>query len=181
MSDAKKTRLSKPAVLPAPQTREQAEALLANIAEAMGAQRIAIEQLDALIREAREKAAPTIEAIEERIDVMVSALEVWATAHQAEEFLGRKSLEMRHGLVGWRTGQPALKPRGGSTWADVLGELQARGVYVRQVEEVDKEKLLADRELLGKTGLEAFRLRVVQTERFFVEPQTEGQVERITA
>ena len=81
---------------------------------------------------------------------------------------------MTHGTVGFRTGNPRLKPITKFTWAKVLETIQRSATfassYVRTKAEVDREKLLADRDELGADGLRVLGLKVVQEESFFVEP-----------
>jgi len=97
----------------------------------------------------------------------------WSAANEVE-FGNRKSLVMTHGTVGFRTGNPRLKPITKFTWAKVLETIQRSATfassYVRTKAEVDREKLLADRDELGADGLRVLGLKVVQEESFFVEP-----------
>ncbi len=64
----------------------------------------------------------------------------------------------------------------GMTWAGILELLKIKGKnYVRMVEEVAKDKLLAERDLDDcKIVMDACCIDVVQDETFFVEPKTEG-------
>jgi phage host-nuclease inhibitor protein Gam len=84
-------------------------------------------------------------------------------------------METAHGVFGFRTGTPKLKPRKGFTWGAILELLKEfNPSYVRKTEEVAKDKLLADREgegvpeLMQKAGI-----KVEQDETFFVEPKKE--------
>ena len=45
--------------------------------------------------------------------------------------------------------------------------------YVRIKEEIDKDRLLADRETLGKDKMASMGVEVVQDESFFVDPKRE--------
>lgn len=107
--------------------------------------------------------------------------------NQSELFAKRKSLEMTHGVIGFRTGQPKCKTARGTTWADALELVKDRlPNYIRTKEEVDKDRLLADRNLPCRRDdepEEAARpllhemalcgILVVQEESFFVEPKRE--------
>ena len=94
---------------------------------------------------------------------------------------------MTHGVIGFRTGTPKLKLLKGFTWASAL-QLVKKFLpgYVRQTEEVAKDKLLADRELSEvsfgdavktlkpmKEAMDDCGIQVVQDETFFVEPKSE--------
>ena len=95
--------------------------------------------------------------------------------NQAELFSKKKSLEMVHGTIGFRTGTPKLKTLKGFTWASALQLVKEfLPDFIRSTEEIAKDKLLADREdetvaaNLGRCGI-----TVVQDESFYVEPKKE--------
>jgi len=68
-----------------------------------------------------------------------------------DSFANRKSLEMTHGKIGFRTGTPKLKTLKGFTWASVTKLLQEfLPGYVRTKEEPNKELLIADRDKIFK-------------------------------
>jgi phage host-nuclease inhibitor protein Gam len=100
-------------------------------------------------------------------------LQVYAQEHP-ELFEKRKSVEWTHGVFGFRTGTPKLKTLKGFTWASVLTLVrQLKPSYIRNVEELNKDLMIADREKLSddmkKVGVE-----VVQDETFFVQPKLEN-------
>lgn len=108
----------------------------------------------------------------ERLEARMAVAKDWCERNP-EEFGARKSIEMTHGTVGFRTGTPKLRPLSGWTWEkvkNVAGMILPD--YIRTKAEVDKERILADREILapmlGKIGV-----RVDQDESFFVEPKRE--------
>ena len=89
----------------------------------------------------------------------------------------KKSLDMAHGILGFRTGTPKLKTLKGFTWPAVTNMLkQFLPAYVRTVDEPAKDKLLADRDapevnkFFTKDGIGC---EVVQDETFFVELKKE--------
>ena len=100
-------------------------------------------------------------------------------------FSKKKSLDMAHGVIGFRTGTPKLKTLKGFTWASALQLVKEfLPSYVRKTEEVAKDKLLADRdmEVKVKDGEDKVKLshemarcgiQVVQDETFYVEPKKE--------
>lgn len=107
-------------------------------------------------------------------DGLDARVRAWADAHP-EEFATKRSIAMVHGTLGFRTGQPTLKPIKGVTWEKVLAALKFNlPHYVRVREDVDREALLGDREALGADGLREMGLRVEQQERFFVELNKES-------
>ena len=137
----------------------------------------------------REKYADKLASLTEEKDKAFDTLQAFATENQAELFTKKKSLDMAHGVIGFRTGTPKLKTLKGFTWASAL-LLVKRFLpdYIRQTEEIAKDKLLADRdgkiamEVSDSPSLEEVPIRqammecgmqVVQDETFYVEPKKE--------
>ena len=85
-------------------------------------------------------------------------------------FEKKKSVEFDDGVFGFRTGTPKLKLIKGFNWDTVLEKIQMilPKDYIRYVEEIAKDKILADRdkllEKLPECGVE-----VVQDESFYVK------------
>lgn len=123
----------------------------------------------------REKYADKLATLTSEKEQAFDTLQSFATEHQAELFSKKKSLEMAHGVIGFRTGTPKLKTLKGFTWASAL-ELVKEFLpdYVRQTWDIAKDKLLADRDAeemlsrMAKCGMQ-----VVQDEAFYVEPKKE--------
>ena len=139
----------------------------------------------------REKYADKLATLSEEREQAFETLQAFATENQAELFAKKKSLDMAHGVIGFRTGTPKLKTLKGFTWANAL-ELAKRFLpftYIRQTEEIAKDRLLADRELKEvavcdtptgdlrmTTMTEAMAvcgIQVIQEEAFYVEPKKE--------
>ena len=116
-------------------------------------------------------------AIRERNAEPFEVMQVFATEQREVLFSKRRSMETTHGVIGFRTGNPQLKPRRGFTWAAAL-ELVREFLpsYIRTEEAIAKDKLLADREneevalLMEKCGI-----IVGQAETFYVEPKKEKE------
>lgn len=126
----------------------------------------------------REKYADKIASLSEERDKAFDTLQAFATENQAELFTKKKSLDMAHGVIGFRTGTPKLKTLKGFTWASALQLVREfLPDYVRQTWDIAKDKLLADRETdtmlenMAKCGIQ-----VVQDEAFYVEPKKEDAV-----
>ena len=92
-------------------------------------------------------------------------------------------------MIGFRTGTPKLKTLKGFTWASAL-QLVKRFLpdYIRQTEEIAKDKMLADRdgnvamavsdspsfvEVPIRKAMTECGIQVVQDETFYVEPKKE--------
>lgn len=123
----------------------------------------------------REKYADKIATLSEERDKAFDTLQAFATENQAELFTKKKSLDMAHGVIGFRTGTPKLKTLKGFTWASALQLVKEfLPNYARQTWDIAKDKLLADRDAeqmadsMAKCGIQ-----VVQDETFYVEPKKE--------
>lgn len=135
----------------------------------------------------REKRADELTRLSDEREKAFDTLQAYAVENQTELFTKKKSLEMTHGTIGFRTGTPKLKTLKGFTWASALQLVKEfLPGYVRQTEEIAKDKLLADRdsdvmvagdplgpgkpmrEQMAKCGI-----AVTQDETFYVEPKKE--------
>ena len=160
-------------VLPDIRSREEMERVVGEIATLKNQQAQTQAEIDEKILKVREEREAELAGIAEELDEKTEMALRWAESNAAE-FGKRKSIVMTHGTVGFRTGNPRLKPVAKFTWAKVLETIRRSATltrsYVRTKEEVDREKLLADRDDLGADGLKVIGLKVVQDESFFVEP-----------
>ena len=139
----------------------------------------------------REKYADKLAVLGSERDQAFDVLQSFATENQAELFVKKKSLDMAHGTIGFRTGTPKLKTLKGFTWASAL-QLAKKflpATYIRLTEEIAKDKLLADRdmkevavydtptgdprEVTMREAMAACGIQVVQDETFYVEPKKE--------
>lgn len=136
----------------------------------------------------REKHAVVLSQLGAEREQAFDTLQAYAVENQAELFSKKKSLDMAHGTIGFRTGTPKLKTLKGFTWASVLQLVrQFLPGYIRTSEEVAKDKLLADREgtILDNDGnggvcevpltkkMAQCGIAVTQDETFYVEPKKE--------
>ncbi len=139
----------------------------------------------------REKYADKLTVLGAERDNAFDVLQSFATENQAELFVKKKSLDMAHGTIGFRTGTPKLKTLKGFTWASALTLVKKflPMTYIRQSEDIAKDKILADRELEEvevydtPTGdprtvkmpeaMAVCGIQVVQEETFYVEPKKE--------
>jgi phage host-nuclease inhibitor protein Gam len=167
---------------PAIQTRQQMERLVSEICQLTIDRDAATAEMDDRLLKVRQDYETTLARHQEDLDAKMALAQAWAEANPSE-FAGKKSIEMVHGTVGFRTGMPKLKLLTGWTWDRVKDALQNGNFrdYIRTKQEVDKERLLADREQIGDAMRTVCGCRVVQDEPFFVEPKRDAQEERLTA
>lgn len=117
----------------------------------------------------RERYDKPIGDLQQKRDDCFEVLQVYAQENP-ELFDKKKSVEWTHGVFGFRTGTPKLKTLKGFTWSSVLSVIKSlKPFYVRTVEEVNKELLLADREKLADS-MKNLGVEVVQEETFYVQP-----------
>ena len=174
--------------LPQIQSRDEAEAVMNDLANTANNKRKLVARLDAAVLQAQEAAAPGIAACDDAIKAKSDALRAWAEANP-EAFGKKKSIAFLAGTLGFRTGTPkvALLSRAW-TWGKVLEAINARAFqFVRTSEEVDKDAILAfvaspqdatDAANIERNVLTPIGVKVVQEESFFVEPNltdAEGQ------
>lgn len=166
------TKRIKIAAEPAIATREELEETMAAVAQLTIRREMLVLAMEKKLKVIRDDYDQDIAAITVQLDVEIGNLKEWAN-HNAGEFAARKSIELTHGTIGYRTGQPRLKTLGRLTWGRVLEHLSLMhlGDYIRQKMEPDKEKLISDRETLGAAKLEAIGVQVVQDETFYVDPR----------
>lgn len=118
-----------------------------------------------------EKYEPKISKLQSDKELHYEKLQVFAQENP-DLFKDKKSLDFTHGTIGFRTGMPKLITRRGYKWPAVL-ELVKKFLptYVKSKEDIDKERLLADRadETVSKR-LADVGIEVTQDETFFVTP-----------
>lgn len=167
-------RIKKNVSAPVP-TRAQVETLIGHIrGEKIRELRIQADR-EKQLKEVDEKFRADLNSISAAIQDKFAQVQSWAEAN-AEEFVMRKSLEFTHGTIGFRTGTPRLALLNRQwTWEKVLAALRRVPLwqkFIRTREEVDKDRLIAERELVAGV-LPDFGVKVVQDESFFIEPKIE--------
>lgn len=161
-----------------PETREQAEEAVRVITTLKIRERKLKSEMDAKLTEVKRRYETDLAGLAEQITTAVESIHAWAERHP-EDFGGRKSLQMLHGVIGWRTTPPAIKPAKGFTWPAVLERLLGLGrlEFIRTKQEPNKEALLAARE---SEDLKAMYMQVIQDDEFFVEPALTDSTSRET-
>ena len=157
-------------------SRDEMEKAMRDYAIADAAHRALTAEMDGKLSDLREKYSERLQKLETEKDEAFNKCQVFATENRDEHFSKRKSMETTHGTLGFRIGNPQLKPAKGMTWAGILELLKLKGKnYIRTAEEIAKDKLLTERESDEcKMVMAACHISVVQKETFFVEPKTEG-------
>lgn len=168
-------------------TREAAEEAFAQYAKADASINKIQTEVELKCAQIREKWQDKLSALTVERGEAFDVLQGFAAEHP-ELFAKKKSLDMVHGTIGFRTGTPKLKTLKGFTWASALELVKSiLPGYIREGEPtIAKDKLLADREADevfinvgdGDTvsmaeAMKGCGLQVVQDETFYVEPKSE--------
>lgn len=157
-------------------TAQQANSAFAEYCKAVNREESITNKMEAAITRIREQYQDELASLAAVKEKQVDILESYAKEN-SQLFADKKSYEMTHGIIGFRTGQPKLSLLKKFKWADVL-ELAKKKLpdYVRTVEEINKAGLIAARtqpdvaKMLPVIGCE-----VVQDETFYVEPKKEKE------
>lgn len=129
--------------------------------------------MDVQFTKIRDKYAGELAQLEADKSKAFDTLQVYASENKDVLFPKKKSVDTVHGTFGFRTGNPKLKTLKGFTWNAVASVLEKLAPdYVRKTIEADKEKLLADRDIIGG-DMKDYGVAVVQEETFYVERKTE--------
>lgn len=174
---------TKPLPVPQLSSRNDMESAVAEVTAMKLRETELTAAMDKEITAIRSQYEDRMAEIRARLDTHVSALMAWAENNRSE-FGKTKSLDAVHGTIGWRTGTPSLKTLSGWTWDRVLEKLELLGLadYVRIKREVDKQKIIADRELFADgAGLKEIGVRCQQDDFFFVDPKIQHVDRRETS
>jgi len=170
-----KTR-EKKVLLTGKMTAAEAEEHFAKFADADARIQNINSIIDVKMTEIRQKYSEELLELQEIKDDAMEHLQHFAVSNRDDLFSKKKSMELSHGILGFRTGTPKLKTLKGFTWGAVLNVCKSLlPEYIRTTEELAKDKLLADRdneEIAPK--LKDIGVYVDQDETFFVEPKKEA-------
>lgn len=165
------------------ESREDLEKCMGEFARARLALEGAKLEKEARLKEAREGFEAVEPALKAAVEAPFKQLELWARMHP-EAFDGRKSLELVHGTIGFRTGQPrVVLPRGCDEEA-LCAALRDGGLgrFVRMVPVLDREEVIrAARSDAPEDGAwperlsREFGVRVSQAERFYAEERRDAK------
>ncbi|HMO62226.1 MAG TPA: host-nuclease inhibitor Gam family protein [Ferruginibacter sp.] len=155
-------------------SREDAEQAMSSFAAAANEVSSIEAKMNQELQEVRERYQDKLNKYNDIKDEQVQVLEVYAY-EQKDNWGKRKSMDMLHGTIGFRTGTPKVKFDKGFNSKSVTAILQEQfPEFVRTVVDMDKEKLIASREDDGfDTICKKAHIQVVQEETFFVESKAE--------
>lgn len=171
-----KTTREKVKLLPTHITATECEEHLAEWQKADAETQKILAEMDLQITKIREKFQARIEALTAIKTEKMELVQRYAELNRDTLFSKKKSIQMLHSIIGFRTSTPALKTAKGFTWAGVLELLRAHAPeFIRTKEEPNKDGLLAMRNDEGADALfQKCGIKVEQSESFFLEPYKEG-------
>lgn len=161
---------------PVIETREQAELAM----ELYRDRTIKLEEQQWLLEKAKLEAdqrhAGMIDALNKELKSIAEQLKCWAEANKGDLFAKRKTLSMRHGELGWRTGTlKVIKLVKAALKKLIPAVKEVDESFIRKTEDVDKEAIIKAFKA-GQVDVDALRkagLKVGREEAFFVEPKIE--------
>lgn len=150
-----------------------------------------VARRDLAIVKIQQEFAETLGPLEMMIKALVTLAKKYATEHRAALLpKDKKSVELALATYGWRTGNRTVLPTSKKvTEEEILESMKECGLqaYIRTVEEIAKDKILADAkfdEVLGCHALEndegalytlpEISLKISQAESFYIEPKAES-------
>lgn len=159
--------------------REELESVFGEYAAAVIETAALKAELEESIRKVRAGYEAAFARLGETAAALLADVEAWAAGHP-EEFKDRKSLELLHGTIGFRTGTPRVAIPRGADEEELAATLAESGLdcYVRVRRELDKPRILAavaDTAAADDSDavLAAYGIRVRQSERFYAEVREE--------
>jgi phage host-nuclease inhibitor protein Gam len=161
-------------------SRDDAEMVMTELAQATNSHRQLIDRVDAEFLAIKERYAPQLAAYSEAIKEKTDQLEAWAIANPQAFPKGRKSIALISGTIGFRTGQLKLALMRRVKWETALAAaIDLLPNFIRMKPELDKESIIAQHTEL-EPNLSHCGLTVCQDESFFVDPDLSAFEPRIT-
>jgi phage host-nuclease inhibitor protein Gam len=137
-------------------------------------------ELEESIRLTRAGYEAAFSRLDDTSKALLEDVEAWAAGHP-EAFKDRKSMELLHGVIGFRTSTPRVALARGLDEAELAAKLREDGLelFVRTRLELDKQSIITnwnDAESPAEELLKALGISVKQSERFFAEVRREDGV-----
>jgi phage host-nuclease inhibitor protein Gam len=131
-------------------------------------------KIDQQVIKIREQQAEQLQKLTEKRDLCFDRIQDYAEDN-AKMFVAKRSVDLSHGTIGFRTGTPKLKLVSKRfTWASVTELLSDKlPAYVRKIMEPAKDKIIADRDKIDVEKLEKCGITIDQEEKFFIELKKE--------
>jgi len=171
LDHADMTPLSLP---PAIRSREQLDAVVENIVLLQREQAELVRTQESEIAAIREKYRLPFAELDRYLQMETSWVEAWARQNPVA-LTEKRSMDCPHAAIGFRETLPRVE-RASRKWTWTAAALRLAEVawgkpYLRVPEpEVDREAILSDLAILSAEELREAGIKIVQGERFFIEP-----------
>jgi phage host-nuclease inhibitor protein Gam len=168
------TSFSSPSPAPTIRTREQLDAVVENIVSLKG-ELAELERAQATeIVGVREKFRAPLTEVDRFLQKEIAWVETWARQNPSA-FVTDRLLRCPHATIGYRMMPPRVERASRQwTWTEAasrLSEVEWGRRYLRTpAAEVDRDAILADLASLSNDELRQVGIKIVQGERFFIEP-----------
>lgn len=137
------------------------------------------QEIDAI----RTRYLADIDRLTAQLEAGLNEASAWASLHP-ERFQAKKSIDLVHGTIGFRTGTPRCVLRRGTDMDDLvnrmLGDPDA-SPFVRQKYELAKDRIIdasAATPDVVQTVLNRYGIKVTQSERFYIDVKTDESPEK---
>lgn len=157
--------------------RDQAERVIGEYAHVDAKIQELTAEMDQKMTKIRDQYADKLDPLKETREEKFKVLQFFAEKNKAL-FDKKRSIDLTHGVLGFRKGTPKLKTKKGITWAAVV-ELAREFApdWIRTKEEAAKDVMIATREEPGVVErLDKIGVYVDSDESFFVELKKEEVV-----
>lgn len=158
-------------------TAEELGGVLGEYAQAVLERERLENAIEERMRQLREECRARLEELAATEKALLADMAAFATLHPEIFADGRKSLDLEHGTVGFRTGLPKVALRRGLKEEDLVRRLVEDGTeaLLRYAPQLDREQVLKDFAEGGTAWRrdEAYGLKVTQSERFYAEIRRE--------
>jgi phage host-nuclease inhibitor protein Gam len=157
-------------------TLEQAQAASEQYAQTQAKLATIEAKMNEELNKVKSKFKDQITELQDELEPQVEVLEVFAKEQQPA-WGKKKSMELLHCTIGFRTGTPKVEKDKKFTWdaiTELLGKNKVFKPFIRTKQEIDKEAILAckDEALLEQLKEDAY-VSIVQDETFYVEAKRE--------
>lgn len=162
-----KKRITTPATI----SRTEAEHILAEIRTLKLSESKIQADREAAVAEIDRRVNPELSNIKDGVNARVKILQRWALDNK-DLFDGKRTLDMQHGQLGWRTNPPSVKTVSKLDDQDQLDlvELHLGTDFLRNHWEIAKDVILSHKDELTPDQLTKANLVIAQAETFFVSP-----------
>jgi len=169
-------KMTKPTTI---RDREELETVLGEYARLEIQREQQTLEMEEKINAIRKRYETELTELTEKAEAFFGDIQAWATLNQAE-FETRKSVELIHGIIGFRTCPAAVKQVGGVKIEHTIDMMKLNPgfkPFLREKTELDKDAILTAYAMKQDgliANLAAVGLKIANKENFFVELKKEG-------